>query len=102
MRLGKVNGQVVATVRVPGLPGTPLLVVEFLDGKGEPTGECHVAADLIGAGRGEVVLLVSGSSARKVMDREAPVDLTIVGIVDTIAAGSDIIYSKQDGQAGDV
>ena len=42
-----------------------------------------VAADIIGAGVGETVLIVGGSSARSAAgDMSVPVDATVVGIVD--------------------
>jgi ethanolamine utilization protein EutN len=44
-----------------------------------------VAVDAVGAGVGELVLLVQGSSARMALDNEScPVDATIVGIIDQI------------------
>lgn len=45
----------------------------------------HVAADVVGAGIGEKVLVVSGSTARNVFgNREVPTDMTIVGIIDSL------------------
>ena len=44
-----------------------------------------VAADLAGAGVGEEVLVVSGSTARfAAKNGAAPVDAAIVGIIDTV------------------
>ena len=43
-----------------------------------------VAADYIGAGIGDRVIIVTGSSARRVFDAETPVDATIVGIIDEL------------------
>jgi microcompartment protein CcmK/EutM len=94
MELGRVVGQVVATVRAPGLPSNSLLLVELLTENGEPTGECHVAADPIGAGEGEWVIVVRGSSARYAISLDAPLDLAIVGIVDSVSGKKGNIYSK--------
>jgi microcompartment protein CcmK/EutM len=94
VELGKVLGQVVATARDPKLPNMSLLLVALLDGQGEPTGTCHVAADPIGAGEGEWVLLVRGSSARRALEADAPLDLTVVGIIDHVTAGKETIYRK--------
>lgn len=53
-----------------------------------PDGQCAVAIDSIGAGTGEWVLLVSGSSARRAHRSElSPVDLCVIGIVDEVVAG---------------
>lgn len=94
MRLGKVVGQVVSTVKDPSLAGYTLLIVEPLLGR-DPEGEPFVAADLIGAGRGEVVLCVQGSGARVSSGTNAVVvDAAAVAIADSVILGSDVVYSK--------
>jgi ethanolamine utilization protein EutN len=51
----------------------------------QPDGEVFVAVDAVGAGVGEQVLIARGSAARMALDNEsAPVDATIVGIIDEI------------------
>lgn len=65
MKLAVVTGQIVCTVRHQGLAHDKLLMVEMIDAAGKPDGQCAVAIDSIGAGPGEWVLLVSGSSARQ-------------------------------------
>lgn len=94
MELGRVVGQVVATVRSEGLPHNSLLLVEILGSDGSPTGESHVALDPVGAGEGEWVILVRGSSARKVAHDDAPLDLAVVGIVDQVSSKGKTLYSK--------
>ena len=84
----------VATVREPGLPSNSLLLVQLLNEQGEPTGHCHVASDPVGAGEGEWVLVVRGSSARYAINPEAPLDLAIVGIVDAVSSKTGSLYSK--------
>ena len=50
-----------------------------------PSGEPFVAVDAVGAGVDERVVVVTGSGARLAIDDErAPVDATIVGIIDEI------------------
>ena len=94
MELGKVVGQVVSTVRDPGLPNLTLLLVDIVDTDGNVTLGNQVAADTIGAGEGELVLLVRGSSARMIMEAKTPLDLSIVGIVDQVTAGKKALYTK--------
>lgn len=55
-----------------------------------------VAADRLGAGEGEWVLVVSGSSARMSVDGtgQTPVDLSIVGIIDEVTGGSTTWFQK--------
>ena len=52
MKLAVVTGYVVCTVRHEGLAHDKLLMVEMLNARGEPDGQCAVAIDSIGAGCG--------------------------------------------------
>lgn len=95
MKLAVVIGQIVCTVRHPGLELEKLLIVEMIGRDGQPNGECAVATDSIGAGNGEWVLVVSGSSARNAQRHEgSPVDLSIIGIVDEAVMESQVIFHK--------
>ena len=84
MKVAKVIGNIWATRKEEKLAGYKLLIVQpinILTGKAERVP--IVAADIIGAGVGETVLVVSGSSARSAAgDMSIPVDATVVGIVD--------------------
>jgi microcompartment protein CcmK/EutM len=91
MFLARVSGSVVATQKVPSMTGSKLLVVEPLrvDERSKkrlkPTGRTIVVVDTVGAGQGEVVLVVQGSSARMTDEtNKLPVDAVIVGIVDRV------------------
>ena len=94
MELGKVRGQVVSTVRGPGVPHVTLLLVDLINADGEVYRSGQVAADTLGAGEGEMVLLVRGSSARFTMNERPPLDLSVIGIIDQISANGDTIYNK--------
>ena len=83
MIICEVVGHVWATKKEESLSGLKLMVVRQLDEHDAPTGRTSVAADVVGAGIGEKVLVVSGSTARKAFGREdIPVDSAIVGIID--------------------
>lgn len=86
MIIGTIIGNVWATRKSDGLNGWKLMIVEPMSIKNNSSQKPIVAADTIGAGIGETVLLVSGSSARVNIssDGKAPIDYAIVGIVDTI------------------
>ena len=88
MQLGRVVGTVVATVKVPGLVGIKLLVVQPLDRDLHPVGGQVVAADAVHmAGPGELVYVVAAREAAQAMpDPFVPVDHAIVGIVDAIGS----------------
>lgn len=94
MELGKVVGQVVSTVRDLGLPNLTFLLVDIIDPEGKVIFPGQVAADTMGAGEGEVVLLVRGSSARMIMEGKPPLDLSVIGIVDQVTAGKKSLYTK--------
>jgi len=98
MKLGRVVGTVVATQKSERLLGTKLLVVRDLRMDGKPTDSFSIAVDTVGAGVGETVLTVAGSSARMTkLTQDCPVDATIVGIVDTVEADGKIVYRKSEG-----
>ena len=79
MKIGKVIGSVWATRKAESLSGQTFLVVD--------TGrEDLVAADQVGAGVGDRVLLATGTVAsRYCMD--APIDAAVVAILDTKTGG---------------
>ena len=84
MRLARVVGSVVATRKHPALAGAKLLLTQPVGQDGRPAGGTQLAIDAVGAGVGELVLLVlEGRAAGAALGRRgAPVDAAIVGIVD--------------------
>jgi microcompartment protein CcmK/EutM len=97
MKLGKVIGTVVATHKSSALEGTKLLIVRDVAPDGSIGSGYVVAVDGVGAGVGEIVLTVAGSSARVTpRTHDTPVDATIIAIVDTVEADGAITYRKSD------
>lgn len=94
MKLAIVIGQVVSTVKISGFKQQRLLLVDFIGPDGEPKGDTHVAADGIGSGNGEWVLVVQGSSARKTINNEVPIDMSVIGIVDEVVLRDKVIFHK--------
>lgn len=86
MNVAKVIGTIWATRKEESLEGYKLLLVKPIDVLKEGEEKTPiVAADIIGAGVGETVIIVSGSSARNATgDTKLPVDATVVGIVDDL------------------
>ena len=74
MKIGTVKGSIWATRKAPCLQGQIFLVVDTLGGT-------LVAADHVGAGVGDRVLLVTGTAATK-FSMEAPVDAAIGASID--------------------
>lgn len=102
MFLARVTGSVVSTQKVTSMTGYKLLTVEPYrvepanDARLVSTGRTFVVVDTVGAGQGEMVLIVQGSSARLTPETEKlPVDAAIIGIVDTVNVESKTIFSKK-------
>ncbi len=102
MFIAKVTGSVVATQKVASMTGSKLLIVEPL--RVEPkdrdrlvgTRRSFVVVDTVGAGQGEMVLIVQGSSARLTPETEKlPVDATIIGIVDSVNIENKTVFSSR-------
>lgn len=99
MNICKVIGNIVCTQKTEKLNGTKLLIIRPINVKTlEFDGKDEIAVDSVGAGIGELVMTVGGSSARlaKGFDK-SPVDRSIVGIVDYIEVLGENTYSK-DGK----
>ena len=78
MIICKVIGHVWATKKEPTLEGLKLMVVQK-----EGDAKTFVAADAVGAGIGERVLVATGSTARRALGTDSTAaDSAIVGIID--------------------
>jgi ethanolamine utilization protein EutN len=89
MMIGKVVSKVVSTRKYDSLQGFKLLVIQPCYGD---KGACFVAADELGAGEGELVLVSTGDTARYALNKDTPIDSIVVGIIDvepTIDGASD-------------
>ena len=95
MYIGRVVGTVVSSSKEEELRGLKLLLVRQADVEGKATGSLVVCIDAIGAGVGEIVLYVQGSSARQTkVTKDRPVDATIMAIVDAIEHEGRQTYTK--------
>lgn len=99
MFLARVIGQVVSSKKDDGMQGRkllllrPMLVDEKNPAEFRPGSNTIVAVDSIGAGVGELVMYVQGSSARKVEGLSpCPVDAAVTGIVDTVDVLGQNVY----------
>lgn len=100
MRLAKVVGQVVSTVKNPSFDSLRILLVRDLQ-QLEPdddTGEAmpYAVADPIGAGEGELVVVVQGSAGLAALEPlKVPTDAAIVAIIDSVTHHRRVVYSKE-------
>lgn len=98
MKLGRVLGSVEGVVKHPAYDGTKLLVVQPLNAQLQPQGRTHPALDTVGAGEGDLVLIVEeGKAAQEMLGKKRiPVRTLIVGIVDTV----DVMAREKIGRSG--
>jgi len=83
MKLARVVGNVVATIKDPALEGKKLLLIQPIHRDGRPSGRPVLALDSVGAGAGERVFYVRGKEGSFPWYPEnTPSDCTIVGILD--------------------
>lgn len=96
MQIARVKGSVVATRKSENMTGWKLLLVRAIDlDTFEEKGGLFVAADAVGAGQGEVVMLTGGSPARQTPMTDAkPCDQLITAIIDSIVIKGRKIFEK--------
>jgi len=96
MVLARVVGSVVSTIKEIRLEGIKFLLLEKVDVntlKGK--NDFVVAMDAVGAGEGEIVSFVGGSSSRQTeVTNGKPSDATIIAIVDSFDIKGKTVYSK--------
>jgi ethanolamine utilization protein EutN len=103
MFIARVTGTVVSTQKVPEMKGETLFIVDPLrvdektKGSLVSTGRTFIAVDAVGAGEGETVLIVQGSSARFTEDtKKLPIDCAIVGIIDSVQVGGKTVFKNNE------
>ena len=92
MIICRVIGHVWATKKEESLSGTKMMVVQQTDELGNDLKDLFVAVDVVGAGLGERVLVVNGSTARRALGKDdIPIDAAIVGIIDSLEVDKEIL-----------
>jgi ethanolamine utilization protein EutN len=80
---GRVTGTVVATVKELNLQGIPFLTVKLIE-NGKEAGTVVAADSTRQAGPGDFVYLIGSKEAAKMFRKDlTPVDVAIVGFIDT-------------------
>jgi ethanolamine utilization protein EutN/carbon dioxide concentrating mechanism protein CcmL len=96
MHIGKVVGTVVSSVKDPKVSGMTFQVVQELDEDNRPRGRYIVAADTVGAGQGDLVLVAQGSSARQTTLTDGrPIDAAIFAVIDSWDVEGRLVYQKE-------
>ena len=97
MLLAKVVGNVWSTKKKDEISALRLLVIQPLGKNLKADGNVQVAADEIGAGFGELVIVTQGSPAMQAFNKEKliPIDAVVVGIVDNLEMTDDVSGKKE-------
>jgi ethanolamine utilization protein EutN len=95
MLIARVVGSAVSTVKDERVTGLKLLLVRESTPSDELVGPVFVAADTVGAGEGELVLIARGSAARQTTTtKESPIDAAIMGILDSLEMDRVVTFTK--------
>lgn len=99
MNFGRVHGRAISTLKVDGILGVNLLIVQPLDKRLQPVDQLQVAADVVEAGPGDLCVMVGSREAAMAMRDQwfVPVDLAIIGIVDELDVREGIDFQLQPG-----
>ena len=98
MTFARVVGNVVATHKKEDLRGAKLMIVQPVDNFLKDNGDEMVAIDTVGAGIGDLVLVIyEGWAARTCVPTQnplAPIETVIAGIIDEYVTDENSIYQK--------
>lgn len=94
MKLGKVVGNVVSTIKDRSHNGYKLMIVQFIDKDGNIASEEIIATDIANAGIGDTVLINDDGGAAQMVfeDDNVIIDYTIVGVIDSFSYNDKITY----------
>jgi len=85
LRLARVVGNVVSTIKDEGYLGQKLLIIEYIDHEGNPEGSRVITFDSAQAGVGDIVIVnVDGGAANMFLGDHCIADLTVCGVVDRV------------------
>ncbi len=95
MRIAKVIGTTVATIKDEKLEGRKLLIMLQTDENGQTYGKPYVAVDTLDAGVGDLVLTAHGSGGRQTeFTQNSPVDAVIMAVIDSLQVGGEVVFRK--------
>ena len=85
MKLGKVIGRVVSSVKIDSFEGAKLVLIQPMDEKLQGYGDPIVAIDMIRSCEGQVIFYETSKEAGRVLETVMnPCDAAVMGIVDQI------------------
>jgi microcompartment protein CcmK/EutM len=95
MRIARVIGTAISTIKDYKVKGGKLLILRQTNQTGEFVGKPYVAVDLVEAGVGELVLTGHGSSARQTfLTKDCPVDAVVIAVIDHLEVDGEVVFRK--------
>ncbi len=95
MKIARVIGTTISTIKDPKIRGSKLLILRETDKTGEIIGKSYVAVDLVDAGVNDLVLTGHGSSARQTYQTiECPVDAVVIAVIDHLEVDGEVVFRK--------
>ena len=95
MKIARVIGTTISTIKDPNIMGSKLLILRETDKTGEIIGKSYVAVDLVDAGVDDLVLTGHGSSARQTYQtKECPVDAVVIAVIDHLVVDGEVVFRK--------
>jgi len=96
MRIAKVIGTTISTIKDEKLTGRKLLILRETDETGTAYGKPYVAVDTLDAGIGDLVLTAHGSGGRQThLTKNSPVDAVIMAVIDHLEVGGEVVFRKE-------
>jgi microcompartment protein CcmK/EutM len=96
MRIARVLGTAISTIKDEKIKGSKLLILKETDQTGKLLGKAFVAVDLVDAGEGELVLTGHGSSARQTyLTKDCPVDAVVMAVIDHLNVDGEVVFRKE-------
>jgi microcompartment protein CcmK/EutM len=96
MKIARVIGSTISTIKSPRVQDTKLLLCQETDVSGKDgVGIPYAAIDLVDAGEGDLVLTCHGSAARQTnLTKKTPTDAVIMAVLDHLEVDGEITFRK--------
>jgi len=95
MKIARVVGTTISTIKDEKVRGSKLLILCETDETGEMIGKPYVAVDLVDAGVDDLVLSGHGSSARQTYQtKDCPVDAVVMAVIDHLEVDGEVVFRK--------
>jgi microcompartment protein CcmK/EutM len=95
MKIAKIVGSTISTIKDPKVATTKILICQETDPTGKVFGKPYTAIDLVDAGTDDLVLTCHGSAARQTtLTKDTPVDAVIMAVIDHLELDKQVVFRK--------